>query len=398
MSNPTTSAGTAGAPNPRPRMVIPMIILIVSAAVILGGVFTWQRIVAGFIGKFMQAAATAPQTVSTVTAVETSWQAEIEAVGSLRAVRGADLAPQASGVVDTIDFESGDDVAAGTVLLRLKPNDDPAKLAQLEATAEFARQTYQRDQAQFAAQAISQSTLDSDVSTLKSAEAQVAAQKALMEEKILRAPFAGRLGLRQVDVGQYLSAGSTTSTVVTLQALDPIYVDFYVPQQTLSQLKVKQTVTATVDAYPGTTFHGVIASINSKVDPTSRNVQVRASLPNADKRLVPGMYAAVKIDNGAARSLITLPQTTITYNPYGDTVWVVLEGARDAQGKTTLTVQQKFVKLGPTRGDQVAVLDGVKQGDVIVSGGQMKLRNGVAVLVNNSVQPSNDLEPSPPNE
>jgi membrane fusion protein (multidrug efflux system) len=375
-------------------MAKPIIILIVCAALILGGVFAWQRVVAGFIGKYMKQAATAPQTVSTVTAVETSWQAHIEAVGSLRAARGADLGPQASGVVDTIHFESGNDVPAGAVLLRLRQNDDPAKLAQLEATAEYAQQTYTRDQEQFAAQAISQATLDSDLSTLKSARAQVAAQQALMDEKIVRAPFAGRLGIRQIDEGQYLAAGTT---VVTLQALDPIYVDFYVPQQALAQIKVKDAVTAHVDAYPGTDFQGVIASINSKVDTASRNVQVRASVPNPDKRLVPGMYASIEIANGAPRTLVTLPQTTITHNPYGDTVFVVQSG-KDDQGKTKLTVQQQFVRTGPTRGDQVALLDGVKAGAEVVSGGQIKLRNGVAVVVNNSVQPANDLKPNPPNE
>ena len=177
---------------------------------------------------------------------------------------------------------------AGKLLLRLKPNDDFAKLQQLQAAAELAEQNYKRDQEQFAAQAISQATLDSDVSTLKSARAQVAAQQALIEEKIVRAPFAGRLGIRQVDLGQYLNAGTI---IVTLQALDPILVDFYLPQQALEHIKIGQTATATVDTYPGVNFAGAIESINSKVDTASRNVQVRASFHNADRRLVPGMFA-----------------------------------------------------------------------------------------------------------
>ena len=170
-------------------------------------------------------------------------------------------------------------------------------MQQLEAAAELAAQTYKRDQEQFAAQAISQATLDTDVSTLKSARAQVAAQQALIEEKIVKAPFAGRLGIRQVDLGQYLTAGTT---VVTLQALDPILIDFYVPQQALEHLKIGQAATATVDTYPGVSFTGVIESINSKVDTASRNVQVRASFHNADRRLVPGMFANVAVDSGAA--------------------------------------------------------------------------------------------------
>ena len=241
---------------------------------------------------------------------------------------------------------------AGTVLLKLKPNDDPAKLAQLEAAAALAQITYKRDQEQLAAQAISQATLDSDVASLKSARAQVVAQQALIEEKIVRAPFAGTLGIRQIDEGQYLSAGTT---VVTLQALDPIFVDFYVPQQALAHLKVGQAAAATVDAYPGIRFSGAIASINSKVDLASRNVQVRASFRNPDRRLVPGMYANVDIDSAEATNEITLPQTAITYNPYGDTVFVVQTSGVDGKGKPKSIAQQRFVRLGATRGDQVAV-------------------------------------------
>jgi len=313
----------------------------------------------------------------------------------LRAVRGADLAAQASGVVDQIRFESGSDVPAGAVLLKLKPNDDPAKLEQLQAAAVLAEQTYKRDQEQFAAQAISQATLDTDVSVLKSARAQVAAQEALIDEKTVKAPFAGKLGIRQIDEGQYLTAGTT---VVTLQALDPILIDFYVPQQALAHLKVGQAVAAIVDTYPGASFAGAVASINSKVDTASRNVQVRASFRNADRRLLPGMYATVEIDNGSATSQITLPQTAITFNPYGDTVFLVQQSGVDDKGKPRMTVLQRFVQLGATRGDQVAVRSGVAAGDVVVTAGQMKLRNGSPVVVNNSVTPANDISPTPPNE
>ncbi len=371
-------------------MIKPLVIMILIVAVVLGGIFGWQAFIASMIKKNMRAGAGAPVTVSTVTAAATTWQTQMQAVGTLRAVRGADLSAQASGVVDDIEFESGNEVPAGKVLLRLKPNDDFAKLQQLEAAAELAAQTYKRDQEQFAAQAISQATLDSDVSALKSARAQVAAQQALIEEKIVKAPFAGRLGIRQVDLGQYLSAGAT---VVTLQALDPILIDFYLPQQALKQIKVGDAAAATIDTYPGVSFSGVIEAINSKVDNASRNVQVRASFRNADRRLVPGMFATVAVDAGDAMSRITLTQTAITYNPYGNTVYVVNHGtgAHD-------TVQQRFVKLGDTRGDQVAVESGVKEGEVVVSAGQMKLRNGSAVVINNSVQPTDETNPTPPNE
>jgi membrane fusion protein (multidrug efflux system) len=376
-------------------MVKPMIIMLLAVALLLSAIGGWQAFVGKMIKQGMAAAFSAPPAVATATAVESSWQAHIQAVGSMRAVKGADLAAQASGVVDEISFESGNDVPKGALLLRLRPNDDPAKLAQLEATATLYEQTLKRDQEQLAAQAISQATVDTDVANLKSAKAQVAAQQALIDEKVVRAPFAGRLGIRQIDEGQYLNAGTT---VVTLQQLDPIYADFYLPQQQLANLQRGQTVSAHIDAYPGASFQGTITSINSKVDGTSRNVQVRASFPNADKRLIPGMYATVEVDNGAARNLITLPQTAVSYNPYGDVVYVVKKSGTDDKGQEKLVVEQRFVRLGPTRGDQVAVESGVAAGDVVVTAGQMKLHNGSAVVVNNSVTPTDNPAPNPPNQ
>jgi membrane fusion protein (multidrug efflux system) len=391
MMHDTVSHG-GRAPGPR-RMAVALIVMVLFLALVVGGVFGWQAIGASFFRKFMEQAASAPQTVSTVTAAKAAWQPQIRAVGTLRAVRGADLSAQAAGVVDSIEFDSGNDVPAGKVLLKLRPNDDYAKLDQLEAAAELAAQSLKRDQEQFAAQAVSQAVIDTDVSTLKSARAQVAAQRALIDEKIVKAPFAGRLGIRQIDLGQYLAAGAT---IVTLQALDPILIDFYVPQQALKDVRPGEAVTADVDTFPGVAFPGVIESINSKVDPASRNVQIRASFKNTDHRLVPGMFASVAIDAGAAASEITLPQTAISYAPYGNTVFVVEHGT--SGGTARDTVQQRFVKLGETRGDQVAVLSGVAAGDVVVSAGQMKLRNGTAIAINNAVQPTDEPKPTPPNE
>ncbi len=380
---------------PPKAMIKPIVIMLIAVVVLLGAIFGVQRYFGGMFKKNMAAAALVPQTVSTIEAATSEWQPFIQSTGTLRAVRGADLSAQASGVVDEIAFDSGNEVPAGKVLLRLKPNDSYALLQQLQAVAELADQTYKRDQEQFAAQAISQANIDTDVSTLKSARAQVAAQQALIDEKIVKAPFAGRLGIRQVDIGQYLAAGTT---VVTLQALDPILVDFYVPQQALAQMKIGQPVAATVDTYPQQTFAGAIEAINSKIDQSSRNVQVRATLHNPDRRLVPGMFANVRVAYGEKSSQITLPQTVVTYNPFGDTVYVVQKDGVDDKGNPRMTVQQRFVKVGATRGDQVAVLSGVKAGEIIVSAGQMKLRNGTAVAINNDVVPTNNPNPNPPNE
>jgi membrane fusion protein, multidrug efflux system len=380
----------------KPRaMIKPLVIMAIVVAILLGLVFAAQTIFGKIGKKYMSAAASAPQTVSTTVAATAEWQPYYQSTGTLRAVRGADLSAQASGVVDKLDIESGKEVPLGKVLLRLKPNDDYAKLLQLQAAAELADQTYKRDMEQLAAQAISQASIDTDISTQKSAHAQVAAQEALIEEKIVRAPFAGRLGIRQVDLGQYLAAGTT---IVTLQALDPILVDFYLPQQALAQVKAGQPVAATVDTYPGQIFTGIVESINSKVDTGSRNVQVRASLHNADRRLVPGMFAGVRIEYGSRTAPVTLPQTAVTYNPFGNTVYVVEQHGVDDKGQPRSEVQQRFVKLGPTRGDQVAVNEGVKPGEVIVIAGQIKLRNGVPVVINNSVLPTDAISPKPPNE
>ena len=395
MSTVESGSAADGKIAPRRAMIKPMVIMAVVVVLVLGGIFGWQTFMARMMSKYMGAAASAPQTVSTIAAAADKWQSRLQATGSLRAVRGADLSSQASGIVDEIHFDSGNDVPTGKVLLRLRPLDDYALLQQLEAAAKLAEQNYKRDQEQFAAQAISQAVIDGDEATLKTARAQVEAQHALIQEKIVAAPFAGRLGIRQVDLGQYLAAGTT---IVTLQALDPILVDFYLPQQALSRIKIGQAVGAMVDTYPGKPFKGVIEAINSKVDAASRNVQVRASFHNADRLLVPGMYATVSIDAGDEIAQITLPQAAITYNPYGDTVFVVEQAGTDDKGKPRSIVKQRFVKLGATRGDQIAVLSGIKAGEIVVTAGQMKLRNGSAITINNSLTPTNEINPNPPNE
>jgi membrane fusion protein, multidrug efflux system len=376
-------------------MVKRMIIMLIAVAVVLGGVFGFQVFKAHIIKKVMASLSNPPQTVSTIKAGYSEWQPAISAVGSLRAVNGADLSLQLAGIVSEIDFKSGDDVKAGQVLLRLNADDDIAKLHALQATAALAQINYDRDRKQLAAQAVSRATVDGDAATLKNDEAQVAAQQATVDQKILRAPFAGHLGIRAVDLGQYLAAGTP---VVTLQALDPLYADFYLPQQALAHLNVDQPVVVHVDTYPGVDFPGQISAINPQVDTSSRNVQVRATLANPDHRLLPGMFATLDIETGTQQRLITLPQTAIAYNPYGDTVYLVLDKGNNAQGQPGLIAQQTFVTTGATRGDQVAVLKGIKAGDTVVTAGQIKLHNGVPVLINNSVQPTDNPNPHVPNE
>ena len=373
-----------------------MIIMLTAVTLVLGLVFGFQVFKAHIIKKVMASLSNPPQTVSTIVAGYSEWQPATAAVGGLRAVNGANLSLEVPGIVSQIDFKSGDDVPAGKVLLRLRADDDIAKLHALQATAALGQINYNRDQKQFAARAVSRATLDSDEATLKNDQAQVAAQQAIVDQKILRAPFAGHIGIRQVDLGQYLAAGTQ---VVTLQTLDPLYADFFLPQQALAHLKVGQAATVQVDTYPGENFFGQIIAISPQVDPSSRNVQVRATLANTNHRLLPGMFATLEIDTGAKQRLITLPQTAIAYNPYGDTVYIVVDkGGKNATGQPNLIAQQTFVTTGATRGDQVAVLKGIKAGDVIVSAGQIKLHNDIPVLINNGVQPLNDKHPDVPNQ
>jgi membrane fusion protein, multidrug efflux system len=377
-------------PNPTKRMVI----MLVSVGALFALVFGYGALRGYMIGQFLKGFAHQVQTVATLTAVETPWQPQLQSVGTVTAINGAALSAEVSGIIDTIGFESGTDVQKGQVLATLRQNNDPAVLAQLQATAKLDQINYARDQKQFTASAVSQAQLDSDRETLAAAQAQVAAQQALMAEKVIRAPFAGRLGIRKVDIGQYISPGTE---IVTLEQLDPLYVDFYLPQRALSEVQVGQAVNLSIDAYPGQNFPATVSAIGAQVDQDTRSIAVRATVPNGKLLLRPGMFASLNVATGAPASYVTLPQTAITYSSYGDTVFIVRQG-KDATGKPAQVAEQVFVTLGDTRGDQVAVLTGVQPGDVVVSAGQVKLRNGVTVAINNSVQPPNSATPNPPNE
>jgi membrane fusion protein (multidrug efflux system) len=372
-------------------MIKRMLFMLVVVGVVLGGLFGFKAFVGGKIKEAMASMADLPQTVSAAKAASSDWQPRIDAVGSLRAVRGADLSLEVAGVVEEITFQSGDEVQAGQVLLRLRDEDDVAKLQSLEATAQLARITYDRDVKQLKAQAISQAIVDNDEANLRNAKAQVAQQKAIVDKKTLRAPFAGRLGLRQVDLGQFLSAGTV---IATLQSLDPIFVDFLLPQQAVAQLSVGQTVRVKVDAFLGREFAGKITAINPKVETASRNIQVRATLPNRDQKLLPGMFATVELETGAPQRLVTLPQTAVSYNPYGSLVYIV-DDKGNTGGKPHPVARQVFVTTGATRGDQVAILKGVSEGDTVVTSGQVKLRNGVPLAIDNRIVPTNDAAPKP---
>jgi membrane fusion protein, multidrug efflux system len=388
-----------------------LIVAVVALVLVIGGV-KGLGVYKGIQGFAAQG--TPKFTVSTTKAGYQDWQPKLTAVGSVRAERGTDLSAEVAGIVEAIQFKSGDDVQAGQLLLQLRSADEVAHLESLKANAALAETIYRRDAAQFAAQAISQAALDSDAANLRSSKAQVAEQQALVDKKFVRAPFAGHLGVRAVDLGQYLSPGTK---IVTLQQLDLIYIDFFLPQQELSQVTVDQNVQASSDAYPDQRFAGGIAAIDPLVDVNTRNVQVRAALKNPEHKLLPGMSASVDIEIGKPQRYITLPQTAVSYNPYGATVFIVAPQSavapkdtgklKPAAGHTTqqspisgngsqnLVAKQVFVTTGATRGDQVAILKGVTEGDEVVTSGQIKLKNGALVTINNNVQPSSEANPAP---
>jgi membrane fusion protein (multidrug efflux system) len=381
-----------------------LIVAVVALVVVIGGIKGY-----GAYKMFQGFAAQGPPkfTVSTTKVQYQDWLPQLSAVGSLRAERGADLSAEVAGTVDGIEFTSGDYVKAGQLLLRLRSADDAAHLESLKAAAALAEITYNRDKAQFEAQAISQAVLDGDAANLRSAKAQAAEQQALLDKKFVRAPFAGQIGIRAVDLGQYLAAGTK---IVTLQQLDPIFVDFYLPQQSLSQVHSGQKVTLGTDSFPGQSFDGQITALDPQIDPGTRNVVLRATLKNPGHKLLPGMYANVSIEVGAPVRYLTLPQTAVAYNPYGATVYIVASQGADTKGAAGapasgkapavpgLIAKQVFVTTGPTRGDQVAILKGIAEGDEVVTSGQIKLRNGALITINNSVQPSEDPNPHPKEE
>jgi len=373
-------------------MIKRMFIMLMLVAVVFGGVFGFKAWTGYMTGKKMAARGMPPQTVSTLRAGYREWQPKLHAIGSLRAVRGVDISPEVPGIVARIHFKQGQDVKQGDLLLELDASSDTARLQSLKAAAKLARITYRRDQAQFRINAVSKQTVDTDDANLKQAMANAAEQQALVDKKFIRAPFPGRLGIRQVDVGQYLNVGTG---IVTLQALEPIYIDFFMPQQALNAIRVGQKVIARINTWPDLAFGGKIAVINPQVESATRNIRIRAILKNPAHKLLPGMYATVDIVSGPPRRYITLPQTAIVYNPYGNIVYLVGEGRAGKQGKPKLVAKAVFVTTGSTRGDQVAIIKGIREGDTVITTGQIKLRNGSPILINNAIQPGFDANPQP---
>lgn len=367
-----------------------MIIMLICVGLLFGGIFGWQLFKAIMMKKYISNMKAPAVTVSSIEAKYQDWQPKSKAAGTLRAIHGVDVTTEIAGIVSALDFKPGATVKANDLLVELNADTEIAQQKALQASADLAAIVYKRDKAQYAIRAVSKAVLDADAADLKNKRALAEQQTTIVDQKSIRAPFAGRLGVAIVNIGQFVNPGDK---MVTLQALDPIYVDFFMPQQVLAHLAVKQPVSLTSDAYPNRTFTGIITTIDPKVDPTTRNVQVEATIANPKGELLPGMFGSTEVTTGKAVRYLTVPQTAVSFNPYGEVVFIIRESGKNADGKPKLIATQTFVETGPKLGDQVAILTGLKKGDKIVSSGQLKLKNGSEVVINNQVMPKNEAHP-----
>jgi membrane fusion protein (multidrug efflux system) len=332
-----------------------------------------------------------PEAVTSIVAKQEHWPATMGDIGTMEAVQGVTVSADLPGVVAKINFESGQFVYKGDVLVELDTRQEVSQLAALEAQRDLAKINFDRSQELAKQGVISRQDYDRAIADHKQTEANVAETKATIERKTIRAPFSGVLGIRKVNLGQYLAAGAA---IVPLQSLNPIYVDFGVPQQESAKVRVGSTLQVVSEDLGGRQFTGRVTALDSLVDQTTRNIQVQATLANPDGKLKPGMFVQVEFGVGVPRDVVTLPASAISYAPYGDSVFVITD-LKDPKGQTYRGVRQQFVKVDGSRGDQVAIVSGVNSGDEVVTSGVFKLRNGAAVTVNNKVQPENNPAPRP---
>ncbi len=332
-----------------------------------------------------------PEAVTTVVTKEEEWPASLSGIGSVAAVHGVTVSADLPGMVGKIGFDSGHRVEAGDVLVELDTSQERAQLAAVEAQRDLVRLNLDRSKQLLDKGVIAQAEYDQIAAEAKQAEARVGEIRATIQRKVIRAPFAGVLGLRQVNLGQYLNPGDA---VVPLQSMDPVYVNFSLPQQDVAALRIGAEVNVAADSIAIGRATGRITAINSVVDEATRNVQVQATFQNPGGELRPGMFVDVQVVLGSSSRVIALPASAISYAPYGNSVYIVGD-VRGPNGKTFRGVRQQFVKLGGARGDQIAVLSGVQPGDEVVTSGVFKLRNGAAIFVNNARQPGNNPAPRP---
>lgn len=368
-----------------------MMLIIVGSIIFL---ILLYKLFVGFMIKRAMAAHKDIVAVSVAKIDYSQWQPKLTASGSLRAIHGVNVTTELAGMVQTIYFTPGANVKQGDVLVQLNADSEIGQMQSLQAQVALAELTYNRDKVQFAVHAVSKQVLDTDYQNWQSVKGQLAQQTAIVAKKRIVAPFTGRLGVNNINLGQFVNPGDV---IVMLQTLHPIWADFYFPQQNLSQLKLGLSVTVYSDAFPNRKFEGKITTINPGVDTSTRNVLVEATIENEDYVLAPGMFVTGEIYYGKQQPFLTLPQTAVSFNPYGDIVYIVREYGKDKKGEPILNATQRFVTVGETRGDQIMILKGLNKGDTVVTSGQLKLKNGSQVTINNSIVPSNNPAPELPN-
>lgn len=367
------------------------IIAVIVIAGVLGGIKALQ------IGEMIAQGknfAPPPETVTTARADVATWESLIHAVGSLEAVQGVMVTAEMTGKVTRIAFAPGKKVQAGDLLLTQDASSEEARLRAAEASAALAKINFERARGLLAQRAIAKSEYDNADAQYKSALAETDGIRTLIEKKTIRAPFAGRLGIRLVNLGQFLKEGEP---IVTLQSLDPIFVNFLLPQQEISRIHAGLTVRVKTDAFPGEILEGRITAVNPEVESATRNIRIQATLKNPGERLRPGMFANVDVVMPEPKPVVVIPATAVLYAPYSDSVFIVEEGKPEAGGKPVLTLRQQFVRLGEKRGDFTAVVSGLEPGQTVVSTGVFKLRNGQAVVVDNTLSPEFKTAPRPEN-
>ncbi len=371
-------------PSSKKRFMIMVLLMVLLG----GGLVGFNLFKRAMMQKYLSSAAHPPQTVTVMTLHRTPWQPSFETIGALRALQGANLTVEVAGTVRQVRFHSGDWVKEGQILVEMVDDAEKAALAVQEAGLGLARLTLKRDQAQADIHAISQAQLEGDEADVRSREAQCNQARALLAKKMISAPFSGRMGVTTLSPGQYLNPGDK---IASLQTVDRLRVDFNLPQQYLSKLEHGQQVLLTFDAWPGKRVTARVLAYNSEIDATTRNLAVEAKLDASPLSLLPGSFAHVTWSYDKAKPQLTLPQAAIAFNPYGATVFVV---HHDTVGQPP-TVQQAFITTGETRGDQVVVLDGLKEGDEVVTSGHLKLKSGMTIAIRTDGTPPDDPHPTP---
>ena len=376
------------------RLTKRMLVMLILIGVLFAAIVGYRMFVNSMMQKFLAGNALPPATVTAMPVGKQMWRERLTAVGTLRAMQGVDVASEVAGIVEKVHFKSGQLVEAGELLIELQADEEQAQLQALQASRRLAGINHERNRQQFAIKAVSQAQLDASAAELARLKAEEARQEAIIDKKRIVAPFAGRLGVSRINVGQFLNPAEP---VVTLQDSRFLYVDFNLPQKHLGELAAGRSIAVTSDAMGGKTRSGRITAINATVDPATRNVAVEGMLDNADGKLLPGMFVQVAVETGAPQSLLTLPQTALSFNPYGTTLFVAREKRPEGQpeAEPQLLAEQVFVKTGPRRGDQIAIVEGIGEGDLVVTSGQMKLKNGTPLIINNAVVPANEAAPEP---